>query len=85
MGMIGVFAQFEAELTAERTREGIKALQEQGYGYGAKPKLSEKQAAKLLALRKSGLSKSMLARRFKVSPATVTNYINRAKAKRGRK
>ena len=82
--MLGAFAQFEAAMTAKRTAAGIKALQDRGFAYGAKPKLSDAKAAKLLKLRKSGLSKATLARKFNISPASVTNYINRANARRKR-
>jgi DNA invertase Pin-like site-specific DNA recombinase len=77
-GMLGHFAQFEAAMTAKRTAAGIKALKDRGFSYGAKPKLSAKRAALLVKLRKKGLNKSELARRFKVSPATVSNYVKRA-------
>ena len=83
-GMLGHFAQFEAAMTSKRTAAGIKALQDRGFMYGAKPKLSPAKAAKLLKLRKSGLSKAEIGRRLDISPASVTNYINRAKNKRKR-
>lgn len=84
LGVFGAFAQFAAELTAERTARGIKALQDRGFMYGAKPKLSEAKAAQLVKLRKTGMTKAVLARKFRISPASVTNYINRAKARRKR-
>ena len=84
-GMLGHFAQFEAAMTAKRTAAGIKALQDRGFMYGAKPKLSDAKAAQLVKLRKTGLSKAVLAKRFGISPASVTNYINRANARRNRK
>jgi DNA invertase Pin-like site-specific DNA recombinase len=77
-GMLGHFAQFEAAMTAKRTAAGIKALKDRGFSYGAKPKLSAKQAAQLVRLRKNGLSKAVLARRFKISPASVSNYMRRS-------
>lgn len=77
-GMLGHFAQFEAAMTAKRTAAGIKALQDRGFSYGAKPKLSPARAAQLVKLRKKGLSKVAVAKRFKISPASVTNYVNRA-------
>lgn len=82
--MLGAFAQFEAAMTAKRTAAGIKALQDRGFAYGAKPKLSDARAAQLVKLRKTGMSKAVLARKFRISPASVTNYINRAKARRKR-
>ena len=71
-GMLGHFAQFEAAMTAKRTAAGIKALKDRGFSYGAKPKLSAKRAVLLVKLRKKGLSKAELARRFKISPASVS-------------
>ena len=85
LGMFGAFAQFAAELTAERTERGIRAIQERGLRYGAKPKLSEAKAAQLVKLRKTGMTKAVLARKFRISAASVTNYLKRAKAKRNRK
>ena len=85
MGLAALLAQFEVRSTAQRTATGIKAIQDRGLRYGAKPKLSEAQAAKLVALRKTGLTKAVLAKRFKISPASVTNYEKRFKTKRNRK
>lgn len=82
LGILGLVAQLEAQMTAHRTAAGIKALQDRGYAYGAKPKLSPAKAAQLVKMRKSGLTKAMLARRFGISPASVTNYVNRAKRRR---
>lgn len=79
---LGAFAQFEAAMTSKRTAAGIEALQARGFSYGAQPKLTNRQAAHLVRLRKSGLSKAEIARRFDISPASVTNYVNRAKLKR---
>jgi DNA invertase Pin-like site-specific DNA recombinase len=84
-GMLGHFAQFEAAMTAKRTAAGIKALKDRGFSYGAKPKLSPKKAALLVKLRKKGLSKADLARQFKISPGSVTNYVKRSVRKPNRK
>lgn len=82
LGILGLVAQLEAQMTAHRTSAGIAALQAAGGSYGAKPKLSEKRAAMLVKLRKQGLTKTALAKQFRISPASVTNYINRAKRRR---
>lgn len=84
LGLTALLAQLEVDQTAFRTAAGIKAIQERGLRYGAQPKLSEKKTAQLLKLRKAGLTKAELARRFNVSPATVSNYEKRAKVKRRR-
>lgn len=86
--MLGSFAQFEAAMTAKRTAAGIKALQDRGFLYGARPKINERNAARLVKLRKAGHTILDLSLRFKVSTATVNNYLKRAeaaKAKRKRK
>lgn len=86
--VIGAFAQFESDSTAQRTTAGIKAIQERGMRYGAKPKLSPAKAAKLVELRKSNpklWTKARLSRRFGISTASVTNYVMRAKKKSRRK
>jgi DNA invertase Pin-like site-specific DNA recombinase len=84
LGMFGAFAQFAAELTAERTGAGIRAIQARGLQYGAQPKLSEAKRAALLKMRKSGASRAATARKFKVSPGTVRNYELRAKRRKPR-
>jgi DNA invertase Pin-like site-specific DNA recombinase len=83
-GMLGHFAQFEAAMTAKRTAAGIKALQDRGYLYGAQPKLSDKQAARLVKMRKGGATISATAEKFGVSPGSVRNYMQRAKRRRKR-
>lgn len=85
LGILGLVAQLEAQMTAHRTSAGIAALQAAGGKYGRAPMLSEKQAAKLVALHKvdpKRWTKAALARRFKISPASVTNYLKRASRKR---
>ena len=88
LGMTALLAQLEVRQTGQRTAAGIKAIQERGLRYGAKPKLSEAQAAKLVALRKSNpklWTHAKLDKRFSVSQPTVINYLNRAKSRRKRK
>ena len=82
---LGAFAQFEAAMTSKRTSAGIEALKARGFSYGAQPKLTSREASHLVRLRKSGVSKAEIARRFDISPASVTNYVNRARLGRKRK
>lgn len=79
LGILGLVAELEVQMTAHRTKAGISALKARGFLFGAKPKLSEAKAAQLVKLRKQGLTKAALARRFRISAASVTNYMNRAK------
>lgn len=85
LGILGLVAELEAQMTAHRTSAGIAALQAAGGKYGRDPLLSEKKAAELVALRKADpkrWTKVALGERFKISPASVTNYVNRARLKR---
>lgn len=75
--VIGAFAQFESDSTAFRTKAGITAIQERGMRYGAKPRLSEKQAADLVQHRVDGKSVAWLAKRYKMSEGSVRNYLRR--------
>lgn len=81
LGVFGAFAQFAAELTAERTARGIKALQDRGFLYGRERMLSEVKHARLLKDRKRGMSYPQLGEKYGVSTATARNYVMRAKRK----
>lgn len=85
LGILGLVAQLEAQMTSQRTAAGIKAIQERGMRYGAKPKLSDAKAARMIAERKAGKTVAALAGKYGVSTASVTNYVNRAKRRRYRK
>lgn len=83
--LIGVFAEFERALTAERTRKGIAARRTSGETWGAKPKLTEKQVATAIeALEKrlkdpaKGRSVVELADRFDVDPVTLRKAVTQA-------
>lgn len=83
LGILGLVAQLEAQMTAHRTAAGIAALRAHGGRYGAKEKLSEAKAAKMVAeFKAGGITKAALGRKYGVSPVSVTNYLNRAKQRR---
>ena len=82
LGLMGILAEFEASLTAERTGAGIAALKAQGFLYGARPKLDAAKAKELIKLRKAGWSIPRLAVRFHISTASVQNYMKRAQLRR---
>jgi DNA invertase Pin-like site-specific DNA recombinase len=84
LGVFGTLAQFESDLTAERTKAGIKAIQDRGLQYGALPKLSEDKAKALVKMRKSGATIAETARQFNVSTGSVRNYMLRAKGRKRR-
>jgi DNA invertase Pin-like site-specific DNA recombinase len=100
LGLLGLLAQLEADMTSHRTSAGIKAIQERGIPYGATPKLSDAKAKELVKLRqvmvpvlvrgKLAMRRkwtiAKLAERFKISTASVANYMGRvAQSKRRRK
>ena len=84
--ILGAFAQFEADSTAQRTKADIAAIQERGLRYGAKQKLPPKTAERMVAeFKAGGVSKADLARKYGVTAVSVTNYLERAKRRKPRK
>jgi DNA invertase Pin-like site-specific DNA recombinase len=76
-----MIAEFEADLTRLRTREGMKIAKAKGRMRGKAPKLSAKQEAHLVALHKAGEHTSAeLAELFGVARSTVYRAIERATA-----
>lgn len=99
MGLTALLAQLEVDRTSERTSAGIAALQEQGFLYGAKPKLSDARAKQLVKLRqvmvpalvrgrlvmRKKWTIAKLAEKFGISTASVANYLRRASVRRPRR
>ncbi len=85
LGILGLVAELEAQMTAARTSAGMQALKARGYKLGAHPKLTDKKAARMIAERKAGKTIAKLAEKYGVSTASVTNYVNRARRRRYRK
>ncbi len=76
---LAMVAEFEADLTRMRTREGMKIAKAKGRLRGKRPKLSVKQEAHLVALHKAGEHTSAeLAELFGVARSTVYRAIERA-------
>lgn len=74
-GMLAVFAQFESDTTAERSRAGMAQAKRNGSRVGAPSKLTLKQFEQMekliLSDRAHMLSLNAIARRFRVSVALV--------------
>jgi DNA invertase Pin-like site-specific DNA recombinase len=85
LGILGLVAQLEAQMTAQRTSAGMQALKARGFAMGAKPKLTDAKASRMIAERKAGKTILALATKYGVSTATVNNYMQRAKRRRYRK
>lgn len=74
--LIGVFAEFERNLTSERTKSGSKAAKEAGAQIGAARKMTDKQVAKAVELLTSKRkSVPQIAEMFGVSWVTVRKEV----------
>lgn len=72
--VMAAIAQFERDITRERTAAGMRSAAARGVRMGAKPKLTLKQKAEVeRLLRNSNLPTREIAKRFKVSPGTIYN------------
>lgn len=73
--MLGVFAEFETNLRAERQAAGIAASKKR---FGRPPAFTEKQKLEVLAKIESGKSHSELAREYGVSRASIYRAVQTA-------
>jgi DNA invertase Pin-like site-specific DNA recombinase len=69
--MIGVLAELERSLIAERTRGGVKAAKARGVKFGRKPKLTPKQIKYARELYAQGERTADIAALFKVGRSTL--------------
>lgn len=75
LGFLGLMAEFERQLTVERTIAGIKAARDRGLVPGMKPKLDKDKAALAFKmLTKGGKTVPEVAKHFGVVPGTIYNY-----------
>ena len=73
--MLGAIAQFETELRAERQMDGILKAKEKGISFGRKISLTKEQISDLQNKRRAGTMISDLMKEYKLSKATIYNYI----------
>jgi DNA invertase Pin-like site-specific DNA recombinase len=81
--LIGLFAEIERDLISERTKEGLARARAMGKLLG-RPKGPGKSRLdpykeEIIALLKTGSSKTYLAKKYKVTPPTLYNWINKKK------
>lgn len=82
-GMLSVFAEFEADLIASRTRDRLATLRAQGKHVGKKRKLTERQDIAIFnAVRGNAISMKALAERYGVSVTTIRRSLEREDLKR---
>jgi len=70
--LLGAFAEFEADIRAERQRDGIALAQQKGVQFGRKRALTSEQGERIRRLRaEEGFSIEQLADRFSISRSSV--------------
>jgi DNA invertase Pin-like site-specific DNA recombinase len=86
--MMGALAQFERDLTVERTRDGMAAARRRGVRLGATPKLSPEQEREAEQMLRDGQTVTDVAKHFKVTRPTlyarkrIKRLVDRMRAKR---
>lgn len=70
--IMGAFAQFERDLTADRTKQALAALKAQGVQLGTPPKYDEEDVAKVKELQSQGYTCRQIADMLGMSKATVS-------------
>lgn len=75
LSVLGAFAEFERSIIRERQAEGIKLAKEKGVYKGRKRALNDQQIQEIRDSVQLGVSVSKLARKYKVSRATVYNML----------
>jgi DNA invertase Pin-like site-specific DNA recombinase len=75
LGFLGLMAQFERQLTVERTRAGIKSLRDKGLPYGRKPKMTQALKDRAFAmLTNEGQPAQLVADELGVSVSLIYTY-----------
>lgn len=70
--LLGAFAEFEADIRAERQRDGIALAQQKGTKFGRKKALTDIQEECIRRMRaEDGFSIEQLAERFSISRSSV--------------
>lgn len=74
VNLLGMFAQLERDLIADRTSEGQKRAQAEGKHIGRPSKLSGEDEQVIKKSLAAGVSVSELARRYNVSRPTISKF-----------
>ncbi len=74
--MVGIFAEFENNLRAERQKIGIKRALENGAKFGRKTKLTDDKLREITRLRETGLSYNKISKEVGLGHATVYKAVN---------
>jgi DNA invertase Pin-like site-specific DNA recombinase len=79
--MLGLFAEIERDLISARTKEGLAAAKAKGKILGrpkgpGKSKL-DNYREEIIDLIKNGSQRKFIAKRYGVTPATITHWLKR--------
>lgn len=75
-GMLSTFAEFERDIIRERVKAGIASAREKGKRHGRPQTTAKlKDETKKLYKNGKGLNKSEIARKLKISRASVINLL----------
>jgi DNA invertase Pin-like site-specific DNA recombinase len=74
-GLLAVFASFEREILGERVRAGLAHARQNGKRLG-RPTTAAQHANQIRKLRRSGLSKSEIARRLQIGRTSVRRILD---------
>ena len=74
--MLGVIAQFETEICAERQMDGIRNAKARGVHLGRRKHLTEDEQVELQLKRQDGTSIRTLMEEYNLSKASVYRYLD---------
>lgn len=74
-GLLSIFAQFERDILCERVKAGIAHARSKGKAHG-RPATARKYSDDVIALFKTGLSQSAIARKLGVGRTSVRRILN---------
>lgn len=73
-GMLSTFAEFERDIIRERVKAGIASVREKGKRHG-RPQTASLKTTEIKKLKKQGLNNSQIARKLKISRASVISLL----------
>jgi putative DNA-invertase from lambdoid prophage Rac len=76
-GMLSTFAEFERDIIRERVKAGIANSRAKGRPHG-RPRTASLKKAQIQKLKSDGLNNSQIAKKLKISRASVINQLSRA-------
>lgn len=84
LGILGLVAQLERQLTSHRTSAGIASLKAKGGTYGRKATFTPEKRAKAKRMVERGMQVLAVCEEFKISPPTFYSYFIVKRFKSGR-